>query len=244
MRKRRQKHRVADTSCLHEEACTHRKMWSTGKCVDINLRGGWNLNIKERSIYTGQEQESNIISHEFSVSHTQMKTVLTFRHTHQEQWMYEGLMPQRFDDYDSKEKKVFHCEKLLYVIGWTQVSMSAEMHKYTEISLHCIWTDICADTHKPCCKKLARAKVAAKCGLTSPLQRFSNQGWDVDVAHSSLRERQKLDVFVTFMWHYWCFWSLRTWQNATFLTSERSPLRTWILAMLSSQVRRSSGVLA
>lgn len=50
MRKRRQKHRVADTSCLHEEACTHRKTWSTGKCVDINLRGGWNLNIKERSI--------------------------------------------------------------------------------------------------------------------------------------------------------------------------------------------------
>lgn len=147
----------------------------------------------KRKVYTttGQEQESNIISHEFSVSHTQMKTVLTFRHTHQEQWMYEGLMPQRFDDCDSKEKKVFHCEKLLYVIGWTQVSMSAEMHKYTKISLHC--KQIFA--HKPCCKKLARAKVAAKCGLTSPLQRFSNQGWDVDVAHSSLRERQKLDVF-------------------------------------------------
>lgn len=107
---------------------------------------------------TGQEQESNIVSHEFSVSHTQMKTVLTFRHTHQEQWMYEGLMPQRFDDHVSKEKKGFHCEKLLYVIGWTQVSMSAEMHKYTEISLHSIWTDICANTHKPCCKKLAKQK--------------------------------------------------------------------------------------
>lgn len=187
MRKRRQKHWVADTSCLHEEACTHRKTWSTGKCVDINLRGGWNLNIKERSILL-QDRNRNQTSFPMS---SQMKTVLTFRHTHQEQWMYEGLMPQRFDDYDSKEKKVFHCEKLLYVIGWTQVSMSAEMHKYTKISLHC--KQIFA--HKLCCKKLARAKVAAKCGLTSPLQRFSNQGWDVDVAHSSLRERQKLDVF-------------------------------------------------
>lgn len=28
------------------------------------------------------------------------------------------------------------------------------------------------------------------CALTSPLQRFCDQGWDVDVTHGSLRERQ------------------------------------------------------
>lgn len=84
------------------------------------------------------------------------------------------------------------------------------------------------------------------CALTSPLQRFCDQGWDVDVTHGSLRESQTC---------YQCIYVLHsstspvsdfrfTLKQRAFLTSDRSPLRTWTLAMLSSQVRRSSGVLA
>jgi len=98
--------------------------------------------------------------------------------------MIEGLMEKNVNKYVKNERGFSVWQKKDEVCQ-TKV-ISAEMHSidiYAQVFVHMlIQTDHAA--------KSLLGVGSGTYGLTSPFERFSNQGWDVDVAHGSLKGKK------------------------------------------------------